>query len=105
MWIARGKSGIGAEQKSPVGCESGCEPTPGSKDTGAHYYAVVRNPGETRFYRDSAAPTIIPVTNTADYSLMLRNFMATSDVDIEWVRARARVSPDPSIAVGPEETL
>jgi hypothetical protein len=105
VWIARGKSGIGAEQKSPVGCEAGCEPTPGSQDAGAHYYAVVRNTGETRFYRDSAPATIIPVTNTTDYSLMVRNYMATSDVDIEWVRARARVNPDPSIAVGPEENL
>jgi hypothetical protein len=105
VWIARGKNGVGAEQKSPVGCEAGCEPTPGSQDTGAHYYAVVRNSNETRFYRDSGAPTIITVNNTTDYSLMVRNYMATSDVDVEWLRARARVNPEPTISVGPEENL
>ena len=65
----------------------------------------VRNPGETRFYRDSAAPTVITVTNTTDYSLMVRNYMATSDVDVDWLRARARVNPDPTITVGAEELL
>ena len=105
VWIARGKNGIGAEQKSPVGCEAGCEPTPGTQDTAVHYYAVVRNPGETRFFCDSAAPMVITVTNTTDYSLMVRNYMATSDVDVDWLRARARVNPDPTITVGAEELL
>ena len=58
------QDGIGAEQKSPVGCEAGCEPTPGTQDTGAHYYEVMRNPGETAFYRDSSGPSTITVTNT-----------------------------------------
>jgi len=105
VWIARGKNGVGAEQKSPVGCEAGCAPAPITQDTGAHYYAVLRNPGESKFYRDSSAPTTISVTNTTDYSLMVRNYMATSDVDVEWLRARARVNPDPTITVGTEEAL
>ena len=105
VWIARGKSGIGAEQKSPVGCETGCEPTPGTQDTAFHYYAVTRNPNETDFYKDTAAPTKITVQNTADYSLMVRNYMATSDLDVDWIRARARVAPDPSISIGVEENL
>jgi hypothetical protein len=105
VWIARGKGGIGAEQKSPVGCETGCEPTPGTQDTAAHYYKVERSPGETKFYRDSAAPVTITVQNTEDYSLMLRNYMATSDLLIDWVRAQARVTPDPAISLGAEETL
>jgi len=105
VWIARGKSGIGAEQKSPVGCEAGCEPTAGTQDTAFHYYGVVRNANETKFTRDGAPPVTITVQNTEDYSLMVRNYMATSDVDVDWIRARARVNPDPTIAVGGEENL
>ena len=105
VWIARAKNSIGVEQESPVGCEMNCMPTPGAQDSAAHYYAVVRNTGETRFLRDSAAPTVVPVSNTTDYSLMIRNFMATSDVDVEWVRARARVNPEPAITLGAEENL
>lgn len=105
VWIARGKGGIGAEQKSPVGCETGCAPTPGTQDTAAHYYAVARDPAETRFTRDSSAPITITVQNTADYSLMVRNYMAASDLDVDWIRARARVSPDPAVSLGAEENL
>ncbi len=105
VWIARGKGGIGAEQKSPVGCETGCSPAPGTQDTAAHYYAVARNAGETKFTRDSSAPITIGVQNTADYSLMVRNYMAASDLDVDWIRARARVNPDPSVSVGAEENL
>ncbi|MBV8756862.1 MAG: hypothetical protein JO257_06300 [Deltaproteobacteria bacterium] len=105
VWIARGKGGIGAEQKSPVGCEAGCEPAPGTQDTAFHYYVVARNPGETRFFRDGAVPITITVQNTEDYSLMVRNYMATSDLDVDWIRGRARVNPDPTVTTGPEENL
>jgi hypothetical protein len=105
VWIARGKSGIGAEQSSPVGCESGCEPAPGTQDTAAHYYRIDRNPGETKFTRDSTTPITISVQNTEDYSLMVRNYMATSDLDVDWVRGQARVTPDPTITLGAEEDL
>jgi hypothetical protein len=109
LWIARGKNGIGAEQKSPVGCEAGCEPLPGTQDTAAHYYAIERDPTETRFREDGASVSssgnTIHVTNSTDYSPMVRNFMATSDVLIDYIRARGRVSPDPAISVGPEEAL
>jgi hypothetical protein len=105
VWIARGKSGIGAEQKSPVGCEAGCEPTPGTQDTAAHYYRIERDPNETHFIEDSATPVVISVQNTEDYSLMVRNYMATSDLLVDYVRGRARVTPDPTITLGAEEAL
>lgn len=105
IWIARGKSGIGAEQKSPVGCEGECATTPGGQNNASHYYAIERDPSETRFYYDSAPAVSITVTNTGDYSPMVRNFLATSDVQIDYLRARARVSPDPTIALGAEESL
>jgi hypothetical protein len=105
VWIARGKSEIGAEQKSPVGCESGCEPPTGSQDAAAHYFAIQRDPTQTRFYRDAAAPVVQDVMNTEDYAVMVRNFMATSDLQVDYVRARARVTPDPTVVIASEETL
>jgi hypothetical protein len=43
--------------------------------------------------------------NTADYSLIVRNYMANGDVAVDWIRARIRVTPDPTVTLGPEETL
>ena len=105
VWIARGKNSIQSEQKSPVGCESGCSGAQLAQDTAAHYYAIERDTNASRFYRDGALSATLSVTNTADYSIMVRNFMATSAVRIDYVRARARVSPDPSVALGNEENL
>ncbi|HEX7699302.1 MAG TPA: hypothetical protein VF403_01190 [Kofleriaceae bacterium] len=98
LWIARGKSEIGPEQKSPVGCESGCEPTTGPQDSAAHYFAIERDPTQTRFYTDAASAVVQSVMNTEDYSVMVRNFMATSELQVDYVRARARVTPDPTAA-------
>jgi hypothetical protein len=36
---------------------------------------------------------------------MVRNYMAASDLLVDWIRAQARVTPDPTITVGSEETL
>jgi hypothetical protein len=105
LWIARGTSTIHGEQKSPVGCEKECDGPQVTQDTAAHYYAIERDPTQTRFYRDTAAPYTAGDMNTEDYSVMVRNFMATSDLDVDYVRARARVSPDPTVTVGAEETL
>jgi hypothetical protein len=105
VWIARGKSEIHGEQKSPVGCENECDGPQVAQNTASHYYAIERDPSATRFYFDGTLSYTASDTNTEDYSVMLRNFMATSDLDIDWVRARARTSPDPTITLGAEETL
>ena len=106
VWIARGKSQIHTEQKSPTGCETECDgPSTLTQNTAAHYYAIERDPGATRFYLDGALSTTTSVTNSADYSVMVRNYMATSDVDIDYVRARPRVTPDPTATLGAEENL
>jgi hypothetical protein len=105
VWIARAKNGIGAAQESPGACGSDCVPPPTTQDTAAHYYRIERNPGETKFYRDGVAPITISVQNTEDYSVMVRNYMAASDLLVDWIRAQARVTPDPTITVGSEENL
>ncbi len=105
LWIARGKSEIHGEQKSPVGCETECDGPQVPQDTATHYYVIERDPTATRFYLDSSLSFTDSDMNTEDYSVMVRNFMATSDVDFDWIRARARVSPDPIVTLGAEETL
>ncbi len=105
VWIARAKNQIHGEQKSPVGCEMQCDGATSPQTTTAHYYAIERDPTATRFYLDDALPATVSVTNNADYSVMVRNYMATSAVQIDWIRARARVSPDPTITIGAEQGL
>ena len=105
VWIARAPQAVGGEQKSPVGCEAGCSTNTVTQDGAPHYYSIQRDADLTRFERDTNTSFIITLTNNADYSVMLRNFMATSDLRVDWVRARARVSPDPSVTLGGEESL
>jgi hypothetical protein len=105
VWIARGKGQVHAEQKSPDGCEGGCESGYVPQTTAAHYYAIERDADKTRFYLDSLLVYSVSVTNTEDYALMVRNYQAASDVEVDWIRARARVSPDPAITLGLEESL
>jgi hypothetical protein len=104
-WIARGKGQVHAEQKSPIGCEAGCDGPYLPQTTSARYYTIERDPNATRFYLDGALSFAATVTNNADYSVMIRNYQAASDVQVDWVRARARVTPDPAIMLGPEEAL
>jgi hypothetical protein len=104
LWVARAKSSVHAEQKSPVGCETSCDGPTSAQNTAPHVYAIERDPGATRFYLDGALAFSQTVTNQVDYAVMVRNYMATSDVQIDWIRARARVAPDPTIALGAEES-
>ncbi|HEY5948240.1 MAG TPA: hypothetical protein VIV40_22240 [Kofleriaceae bacterium] len=105
VWIARGKGQVHGEQKSPVGCELGCDGPYVAQTTAARYYAIERDPAATRFYLDGSLSYTAAVANGADYSVMIRNYQATSDVTVDWVRARARVTPDPAVTLGAEETL
>jgi hypothetical protein len=105
VWIARGQGTIHTEQNSPVGCEANCSGPTITQNAAFHYYAIERDPTATRFYRDGVLSHTATVTNNADYSVIIRNFMATSNVEVDYVRARARVSPDPTITLGVEENL
>jgi hypothetical protein len=104
LWIARDKGLVHAEQKSPVGCEGNCGGPSASQNTAAHYYAIERDPGATRFYLDGALSFTASVTNQDDYAVIVRNYMATSDVQIDWIRARARVAPDPTVTLAAEDS-
>lgn len=103
VWIARAKNEVRGEQKSPVGCEMECAGGATGQNTATHHYAIERDPAATRFYRDGALAFTTAVTNSADYAVIVRNYMATSDLRVDWIRARARVSPDPTVSLGAEQ--
>lgn len=112
VWIARGKGQLHGEQKSPNGCDVNSTPSVPecdgpyvTQDTAMHFYTIERDTNVSRFYRDGTLSyTTATVTNT-DLSPMFRNFAATSELTVDFVRARARVSPEPTVTVGAEENL
>ena len=57
---------------------------------------------ETRFFFDGAESYHVsdPGANAQDYSLTARNFCQTSDLVIDWIRARALITPEPSATLG-----
>jgi hypothetical protein len=103
LWVARDKGMIKSEQMSPVGCEKDCVGPNVPQTTAPRYYAIERDPTTTRFALDGTVYATPAVTNQTDYSVMVRNFLAATDVQIDWIRARARVSPDPVVTLGAEE--
>jgi hypothetical protein len=105
VWIARGKGQVHAEHNGPVGCEAGCEGLYVTQNTALHYYAIERDTNASRFYLDGTLQYTATVTNNADYSPMVRNYQAAGDVQVDWIRARARVTPEPAVTLGAEETL
>jgi hypothetical protein len=105
VWIARGKGQLHGEQKSPNGCDpTSCDGPYVAQDMSSHYYVIERDSGATRFYRDGTLSHTATVTNT-DLSPIVRNFTAASTVTADYVRARARVSPDPTVTLGNEQNL
>ena len=102
LWIARDSGSIRTEQSSPVGCENECDGTTRAQDTAWHAYTIVRNADQTLFYRDGALEDTTAVQNTEDYAVMVRNYLATSALHVDWIRARPHVSPDPTATLGAE---
>jgi hypothetical protein len=64
---------------------------------------VERDAAATRFYIDGVlSGSAIADPNTTDYSVMLRNWAVASDLVVDWIRARALVTPEPTVTVGAE---
>jgi hypothetical protein len=105
LWIARNAGAIRPEQASPGGCGNICVGPTGAQDALAHYYAIERDPDATRFYRDGALSFTQQVSGQIDYSVQIRNFLDNSALEIDWIRARARVTPDPAVGLSLEESL
>jgi hypothetical protein len=107
LWISRGANDLGEEVKIAGGaCAAGCTGTLVTPDTAYHWYRIERDPTVTRFYRDGALiGTPIAAVNDTDFAVMMRNFAATSDLDVDWIRARELASPEPTVVVGAEQPV
>jgi len=102
VWIARDKGSVGAEQESD-GCPSDCASATQSQTTSFRYYGIERQPAQTIFSVDGAESyTTTAAINDQALSLMIRNYLVTSDLVVDWIRAHARVYPEPAVTLGPE---
>lgn len=105
LWIARNEREVRAEQSSPNGCGNTCVGPTRAQDALPHHYAIERDQLSTRFYLDGALSFTAQLSSQVDYSVQIRNFLASSALEVDWVRARARVTPDPTVVLGTEESL
>ena len=67
-------------------------------------YRIDRWSGGVRFILDDGTAFDAAGSN-GDMSIMIRSFLAQSDVQVNWVRARPIVWPEPAVVIGPEKAL
>jgi hypothetical protein len=110
LWIARNPSEVHGEQEvSGTSCATfppsppSCASNPMPQDAQSHTYRVDRAPSTTSFWYDGKHVSDVALANTADMSIMLRNFDQTSDVVVTGVRARPLVDREPTVALGAEQ--
>jgi hypothetical protein len=104
IFIARAANEIHAERKitGAGSCTAGCVGVPVILDNAFHWYRIERSPAATRFYFDGALSYSVNDPNDTDYSVMLRNWAVTSSSQIDWIRARALATPEPTVGIGAE---
>ncbi len=102
LWIARSPSSVGAEDKAN-GCTNGCNDTPQGQTNALRVYGIERQAALTNFSIDGAPAWSTPATNDQALSLMIRNFLVTGDVVVDWIRSRPRIYPEPTVTLGAEQ--
>ena len=102
VWIARAAGSVGGEDKAD-GCLNNCAGSTTGQKTTFRYYAIERQAAQTIFSIDGSPQYTTPATNDQALSPMIRNFLQTGDVVVDWFRSRARIYPEPTITLGPEQ--
>ncbi len=103
LWIARAKNTVGAEDKAD-GCLNTCMSTPIAQDTAFHVYGVERQPTASVFSIDGAQSyTATTAVNDQAMSLMIRNWLVSSALIVDWMRSRTRIYPEPTVTLGSEQ--
>jgi hypothetical protein len=105
IWIIRAPTDLHGERKitGSANCANGCNSATVAPDNAYHWYRIERDPAATRFYIDGAlSGSAIVDPNTVDYSVMIRNYALTSDLIVDWIRARSLATPEPTVTVGAE---
>ena len=110
VWIQRSGGPVDVHGERNISsssvCASICATTPVVVDASFHVYRIERDVNETRWYYDGVPTGGSPVAdpNNTAHPVMLRNFAATSDLVVDWIRGRALASPEPAVTVGAETT-
>jgi hypothetical protein len=104
IFIARAANQIQAERKvaGSANCANTCTGAAATQDSSFHWYRIERTPSTTLFYIDGVSSYTATDPNDTDWSLMLRNYAVATSVQVDWVRARALATPEPTVSVGPE---
>ena len=108
IWIQRGNSPVDVHGERKISsssvCMNGCSTTATVVDANFHVYRIERDVNETRWYYDGAQSGGSPVAdpNNTDHPLIIRNWAVTSDLQVDWIRARALAAPEPTVTVGAE---
>ena len=102
LMIARGVSTVRGEVSSGTAACSPCVGADGLQTNGFRWYRIERDTAQTRFFVDGQSIFTAPEGAQADYALTLQNYATTSDLVVDWVRARALITPEPTVTVGPE---
>lgn len=103
VFIGRVPNVIRAEHKGLVGTTfTNCVGPDKAQSSDFRTYRIDRGQSETVFLADDNVPFRAAGTN-GDESIMVRNFAVTSDLVVDWIRARPIVEPAPTLDVGSEE--
>ena len=108
VWIQRNGSPVDVHGERNIAssgvCMNNClgPPVAPPVDGNYHWYRIDRDAFETRWYYDGALSDSVADPNNTDHPVMLRNWAVTSDLDVDWIRARALASPEPAVTVGAE---
>lgn len=99
IFVARAPNQIRAEHATTTGvCEDTCASGTGPLPSDFRVYRIDRLNEETIF-TDPKGVAFTGQGTSGDESVMIRNWLLTSDVVVDWVRARPTVDPPPLIAV------
>lgn len=101
----RAEHRLGGESVPPEAgpCAMTCASSFGLQTSQFRVYRIDRGGGQNEFSLEGQ-PFSAPGDN-GDLGILLRSSLATSDVEVDWVRARAIVVPEPSVTVGGETPL
>lgn len=85
-------------------CSSVCQDPVRAQSSAFRVYRIDRHGDAARFTfdddvkRDKGGPT-------GDLSVMIRSFLVASDIEVDWVRARPLIWPEPNVMLGAESAL
>lgn len=104
-FVARAAAEIHGEHASAIPpCDAFpyCAGPTSAQSTAYRVYRIDRLTGRQLFWIDGTIVHTVMQPTEIDQGLSARNFAVTSDLVIDWVRARAIVEPEPTVVVGPE---